>query len=146
MDFRYVVCDVFTSTPLTGNQLAVFTDARAIPEAMLPLLAKEMNFSETVFVYAATAGGHARVRIFTPDKEQLRENILRSGHRPLAVDLMPDALRRGPESVRWRRLRGHLERFGRVAVERLRQISFLRPKPLTKGPRHEHQRIRVLVG
>ena len=30
--FRYVVCDVFTDTPLAGNQLAVFTDAREIPE------------------------------------------------------------------------------------------------------------------
>ncbi len=30
--FRYVVCDVFTDTPLAGNQLAVFTDARGIPE------------------------------------------------------------------------------------------------------------------
>jgi trans-2,3-dihydro-3-hydroxyanthranilate isomerase len=69
MDFRYVVCDVFTDRPLTGNQLAVFTDARAIPEAMLPLLAKEMSFSETVFVYRPTAGGHARIRIFTPGTE-----------------------------------------------------------------------------
>src|SRR5256885_17221394 len=69
MDFRYVVCDVFTDRPLTGNQLAVFTDARAIPEPMLPLLAREMNFSETVFVYPASAGGHARIRIFTPGRE-----------------------------------------------------------------------------
>lgn len=69
MDFRYVVCDVFTDRPLTGNQLAVFTDARAIPEETLPLLAKEMNFSETVFVYPASAGGHARIRIFTPRRE-----------------------------------------------------------------------------
>jgi len=69
MDFRYVVCDVFTSQPLTGNQLAVFTDARAIPDGMLPLLAKEMNFSETVFVYPAMAGGHAKIRIFTPARE-----------------------------------------------------------------------------
>ena len=69
MDFRYVVCDVFTNQPLTGNQLAVFTDARAIPDAMLPLLAREMNLSETVFVYPAMAGGHARIRIFTPGRE-----------------------------------------------------------------------------
>ena len=69
MDFRYVVCDVLTDRPLTGNQLAVFTDARAIPEAMLPLLAKEMSFSETVFVFRAEAGGHARIRIFTPGRE-----------------------------------------------------------------------------
>jgi len=69
MDFRYVVCDVFTDKALAGNQLAVFTDARRLPEAMLQALAREMNFSETVFVYPATAGGHARIRIFTPFNE-----------------------------------------------------------------------------
>jgi predicted PhzF superfamily epimerase YddE/YHI9 len=26
--FRYVIADVFTDTPLQGNQVAVFTDAR----------------------------------------------------------------------------------------------------------------------
>jgi len=67
--FRYVVCDVFTDTPLTGNQLAVFTDAREIPEAELQELAREMNFSETVFVYPKDADGHARIRIFTPAAE-----------------------------------------------------------------------------
>ena len=69
MDFRYVVCDVFTDRPLTGNQLAVFTDARAIPEPLLVPLTREMAFSETVFVYPARAGGHARIRIFTPARE-----------------------------------------------------------------------------
>jgi predicted PhzF superfamily epimerase YddE/YHI9 len=29
--FRYVVADVFTDTPLQGNQVAIFTDARGIP-------------------------------------------------------------------------------------------------------------------
>jgi trans-2,3-dihydro-3-hydroxyanthranilate isomerase len=67
--FRYVVCDVFTDTPLTGNQLAVFTDARELPEESLQPLAREMNLSETVFVYRAEAGGHARIRIFTPTRE-----------------------------------------------------------------------------
>lgn len=67
--FRYVICDVFTDRPLTGNQLAVFTDARDIREELLQPLAREMNFSETVFVYPAEAGGHARLRIFTPARE-----------------------------------------------------------------------------
>jgi trans-2,3-dihydro-3-hydroxyanthranilate isomerase len=44
--FRYVVCDVFTDTPLAGNQLGVFTDARELPEARLQALARELNFSE----------------------------------------------------------------------------------------------------
>src|SRR5919198_122004 len=64
--FRYVVVDVFTDEALSGNQLAVFTDAREIPEAKLQPLAREVNFSETVFVYPPAAGGHARIRIFTP--------------------------------------------------------------------------------
>jgi trans-2,3-dihydro-3-hydroxyanthranilate isomerase len=69
VDFRYVICDVFTDKPLAGNQLAVFTDARLIPETLLQPIAREMNFSETVFVYPPTAGGHARIRIFTPFNE-----------------------------------------------------------------------------
>ncbi len=67
--FRYVVADVFTDRPLAGNQLAVFTDAREIPEELLQPLAREMNFSETVFVYRAEGDGHARIRIFTPVSE-----------------------------------------------------------------------------
>src|SRR3954451_19858859 len=67
--FRYVVADVFTDTPLTGNGLAVFTDARELPDAMLQPLAREMNLSETVFVYPKEADGHVRIRIFTPEVE-----------------------------------------------------------------------------
>ena len=67
--FRYVVCDVFTDRPLTGNQLAVFTDARGIAEDDLQGLAREMAFSETVFVYPANGDAHVRLRIFTPEAE-----------------------------------------------------------------------------
>jgi trans-2,3-dihydro-3-hydroxyanthranilate isomerase len=68
-DFRYVLADVFTDTPLQGNGLAVFTDAREIPAEMLQLIAREMNLSETVFVYKPDGDGHARIRIFTPTIE-----------------------------------------------------------------------------
>jgi trans-2,3-dihydro-3-hydroxyanthranilate isomerase len=67
--FRYVVADAFTDTPLQGNQVAVFTDARGIPEELLQPLAREMNYSETVFVLPKEADGHVRVRIFTPGVE-----------------------------------------------------------------------------
>ena len=66
---RYVVADVFTNTPLTGNQLAVFTDGREVDDETMQQLAREMNFSETVFVLPAESGGHARIRIFTPVTE-----------------------------------------------------------------------------
>jgi trans-2,3-dihydro-3-hydroxyanthranilate isomerase len=45
--FRYVVADCFTDRLLTGNQLAVFTDARELPEELLQPLARELAFSET---------------------------------------------------------------------------------------------------
>src|SRR3989440_11225115 len=66
---RYVVADVFTDTPLTGNQLAVFTDGREVDDETMQKLAKEMSFSETVFVLPAADGAHARIRIFTPVTE-----------------------------------------------------------------------------
>jgi trans-2,3-dihydro-3-hydroxyanthranilate isomerase len=66
---RYVVCDVFTDRPLTGNQLAVFTDARELDATLMQALAREMNFAESVFLFPALAGGHARMRIFTPRRE-----------------------------------------------------------------------------
>jgi trans-2,3-dihydro-3-hydroxyanthranilate isomerase len=68
-NFRFVVADVFTDVPFAGNQLAVFSDAREIPEERLQQLAREINFSETVFVYPAAGDGHARIRIFTPSLE-----------------------------------------------------------------------------
>jgi trans-2,3-dihydro-3-hydroxyanthranilate isomerase len=67
--FRYVVADSFTDVPLAGNQVAVFTDARGIPEVQLQPLARELNLSETVYVYPAEEDGHARIRIFTPTLE-----------------------------------------------------------------------------
>jgi trans-2,3-dihydro-3-hydroxyanthranilate isomerase len=67
--FRYVVADVFTDRPLEGNQLAVFTDARDLPEDRLQPLARELNLSETVYVYRGEQGGHAKIRIFTPTTE-----------------------------------------------------------------------------
>jgi trans-2,3-dihydro-3-hydroxyanthranilate isomerase len=69
LTLRYVICDVFTETPLEGNPLCVFTDARAIHPDRMQALARELNLPETTFVLPAEQGGHARVRIFTPGRE-----------------------------------------------------------------------------
>jgi trans-2,3-dihydro-3-hydroxyanthranilate isomerase len=66
---RFVIVDVFTERPFAGNQLAVFTDATQIREEDLQPLARELNFSETVFVYPGRGEGHAAIRIFTPQRE-----------------------------------------------------------------------------
>jgi len=66
---RYVVVAVFTDRPLTGNQLAVFTDARGLDAETMQALAREINYSESTFVLPAEEGGHAKMRIFTPAQE-----------------------------------------------------------------------------
>lgn len=72
---RFVLADVFTDRPLSGNQLAVFPHAEEIPEELLQPLARELNLQETVFVYPPAERGDARIRIFTTINE-----ILFAGH------------------------------------------------------------------
>ena len=65
----YVLVDVFTETPLEGNQLAVLTDARDVPEREMQRLAAELKLSETVFILPPCEGGDVSIRIFTPQAE-----------------------------------------------------------------------------
>ncbi|MEJ2246840.1 MAG: PhzF family phenazine biosynthesis protein [Acidobacteriota bacterium] len=68
--YRFRVVDVFTDRPLEGNALAVFPDAKGLDKATMQKVAKELNLSETTFVFPATrADCSACVRIFTPLKE-----------------------------------------------------------------------------
>jgi phenazine biosynthesis-like protein len=48
--YEFVQLDVFTRTPLTGNPLAIFTDARRLTDQQMQALAREVNLSETTFV------------------------------------------------------------------------------------------------
>src|SRR5690242_18946809 len=65
--FRYVVADVFTDEPLTGNQRAVFTDGSHLSEVDMQAIPREMNLAETVFVLPATTDdADGRIRMFTP--------------------------------------------------------------------------------
>jgi trans-2,3-dihydro-3-hydroxyanthranilate isomerase len=65
----FFIVDVFTDEALAGNQLAVFTGEAGLHSGDMQRLAREIGFSETVFLAAAGAGGDARVRIFTPAAE-----------------------------------------------------------------------------
>jgi trans-2,3-dihydro-3-hydroxyanthranilate isomerase len=68
--YRYTVADVFTDTPLQGNQVAVFTDGTGLPAETMQRAARELNLSETVFLMrSSAAGAHLRARIFTPAVE-----------------------------------------------------------------------------
>jgi trans-2,3-dihydro-3-hydroxyanthranilate isomerase len=65
----YYVVDVFTDTPLEGNQLGVFADGLPFSPEQMQRLARELNVSETVFLLPPEHGGDARIRIFTPNSE-----------------------------------------------------------------------------
>ncbi|MGH7663133.1 MAG: PhzF family phenazine biosynthesis protein [Gemmatimonadaceae bacterium] len=70
MRHGFITADVFTDRPFGGNQLAVFPDATAIPGDLMLDIAREFNYSETVFVLPPESPEHARrLRIFTPGGE-----------------------------------------------------------------------------
>ena len=71
--YEFVQLDVFTQTPLAGNPLAIFPDARGLNDGEMQALAREMNLSETTFILARDAATEAqegkKVRIFTVEQE-----------------------------------------------------------------------------
>src|SRR6478752_589952 len=84
--YEFIQVDVFTQTPLSGNPLAVFPDARGLTDAEMQALAREMNLSETTFIFprdpATEAGEGKKVRIFTVETE-----LPFAGHATLGIPL-----------------------------------------------------------
>ncbi|WP_257351532.1 PhzF family phenazine biosynthesis protein [Pseudalkalibacillus decolorationis] len=67
---NYSLLDVFTKTPFGGNQLAVFQPNKVLPTETMQKIARELNLSESVFIYPADDSNHEkRLRIFTPHVE-----------------------------------------------------------------------------
>jgi trans-2,3-dihydro-3-hydroxyanthranilate isomerase len=67
---RYLQYDVFTETPLAGNQLAVFTETTGLTAAQMQAMTRETKFSECTFVQPPElAGTDVRLRIFGPANE-----------------------------------------------------------------------------
>jgi conjugative relaxase-like TrwC/TraI family protein len=94
--------------------------------------------------YVTISRGRRGIRIFTPDKEQLRENVTRSGHRPLAIELAAGFVpRRGVRL--WDRLHGHLLRFGQRAADTFCRLKLSRRRHLKTTQKHEHKNTRMLV-
>lgn len=65
----FYTVDAFTDRPFRGNPAAVCLDADDISDAARQEIAREMNLSETAFVYRPDAGGRRRLRWFTPVAE-----------------------------------------------------------------------------
>ena len=70
MGIPFYQVDVFTDHIFGGNPLAVFTEGQKLKEEDLQKIAREMNLSETSFVYPSTKNeADFDVRIFTPTRE-----------------------------------------------------------------------------
>jgi trans-2,3-dihydro-3-hydroxyanthranilate isomerase len=67
---KFYQADVFTSQPFGGNPVAVFPQAQGLTDDQLQQIAREMNLSETVFVFPPTdPAAVVKLRIFTPTQE-----------------------------------------------------------------------------
>jgi conjugative relaxase-like TrwC/TraI family protein len=97
--------------------------------------------------YVTISRGRRGIRIFTPDKNQLRENVARSGHRPLALEFAS-----GLSSLRvvriWDRLHSHLLRFGRRVADNFVRLKLTSRRHLHRQThqrqKYEHENTRVL--
>ncbi len=70
MKYPFYQVDVFTSSPLGGNPLAVFPDAEGLDNETMQMIAREMNLSETTFIFPhGNLPVDFSIRIFTPEKE-----------------------------------------------------------------------------
>ena len=86
---RYEVWDVFTDRAFGGNPLAiVWSEGEPNRQA----IAREFNFSETVFLSEPEAGGDMHVRIFTPTRE-----IPFAGHPTIGTAVALAAKGMGPD-------------------------------------------------
>jgi trans-2,3-dihydro-3-hydroxyanthranilate isomerase len=67
---KFFQVDVFTDQVFGGNPLAVFPEPGSLTEAAHLQIAREMNLSETTFVYPPkNPEADFKIRIFTPGKE-----------------------------------------------------------------------------
>lgn len=67
MKYHYYIADVFTKDIFSGAQIAVFPNAEGLNKAQMQLVARELNLSETVFVFHPHQQSTTRVmRIFSP--------------------------------------------------------------------------------
>ncbi len=70
MKYEFKIVDVFTNQPMLGNPLAVFPDARGLNDEVMQKIARELNLSETTFVFPSTRKDCVcKIKIFTPATE-----------------------------------------------------------------------------
>ena len=70
MKYRYYIADVFTKQIFSGAQIAVFPHAEGLSKEQMQLVSRELNLSETVFIFPSGKQAASRImRIFSPQGE-----------------------------------------------------------------------------
>ncbi len=93
--------------------------------------------------YVTISRGRRGICIFTPDKQQLRENVTRPGHRPLAMEFATGFVPRRSRRL-WNRLHGYMLRFGRRAADNFVRLTLTRRQRQQDKQRYEHKITRML--
>ena len=94
--FSFTQLDVFSSRPLEGNPVAVFPDANGLGDDDMQAIAREMNLSETTFLFRRDDQIEhqrgVRVRIFT-----VQEELPFAGHPTLGTAFALRGVSKAPE-------------------------------------------------
>jgi len=70
MNYKYYIADVFTDRIFQGAQIAIFPHAEGLNKDTMQHIAKEMNLSETVFVFNESGKeNQRRLRTFSAQQE-----------------------------------------------------------------------------
>jgi len=140
---QMIQVDVFSSRPLEGNPLAVFTDGRGLSDGEMQALARETNLSETTFILprdpVTEKREGVRVRIFT-----VREELPFAGHPTLGTALVLRGAGSAPEVVLELGVGKVPVRFeDRQAEPPFAEMTQVDPQ---FGPRHERETVATVTG
>src|SRR5262245_32794559 len=101
--YTFAIVDVFSDQPLTGNPLAVFTQADGMTDDTMQAISREFSVSETTFVTTPRAADATRrLRSFSPTAE-----VFGAGHNALGawwVVLIDDDRRSNSQDTVWQEL------------------------------------------
>lgn len=140
---RFYIVDVFGVGKYTGNQLAIFRNAKSLTAKEMQEIAREMNFAETTFILSdKERQGGFDVRIFTP-----RAELPFAGHPTLgtAFVIMKEVLRKRAKVVTLNL------KVGKIPVSPIYrgegiELLWMRQKEPVFGPPVDAQRVASAVG
>lgn len=134
----FYLVDVFAIEKYSGNQLAVFQGAEKLSTGEMQKIAREMNFSETTFIYSGEPDPEGyRVRIFTPEEE-----IPFAGHPTLGTAFV---IREKIEKKPLERIYLKME-VGSIPVTFAKEMLWMEQNPPDFGETYEPEAVAGIVG